>query len=59
MVTTRPHPLQDVQQISDTVMQSLLLMLNSHGSSGGGVQEDAIMTVGVLVDGETHTQLFL
>ncbi len=30
-------------------MESLILMFRS----GGGVQEDAIMTVGVLVDGET------
>ncbi|XP_064389350.1 importin subunit beta-1-like [Halichondria panicea] len=42
---------EDIQQISDTVMQSLLVMFQSHsGQSGGGVQEDAIMTVGVLVE---------
>ena len=54
--TTHTHAhthTQDIQQISDTVMQSLLVMFQSHsGQSGGGVQEDAIMTVGVLVEGE-------
>ena len=43
---------QDAQEISDTVMHALLLMFQSHAGQSGGVQEDAIMTVGVLVEGE-------
>ena len=38
-------------QISDMVMRAIFLMLNSKSAQAGGVQEDAIMTVGVLVEG--------
>lgn len=33
------------------VMRAIFLMLNSKSAQAGGVQEDAIMTVGVLVEG--------
>ena len=38
--------------MADVVMQSLLMMFQSRSGQTGGVQEDAIMTVGVLVEGE-------
>ena len=41
----------DAMQISDMVMRAIYLMLNSKSAQAGGVQEDAIMTVGVLVEG--------
>ena len=41
----------DVIQVSDTVMQTLLLMLSTTSGQIGGVQEDAILTIGVLVEG--------
>ena len=41
----------DVMQVSDTVMQTLLLMLSTTSGQIGGVQEDAILTIGVLVEG--------
>lgn len=40
----------DVIQVSDTVMQTLLLMLSTTSGQIGGVQEDAILTIGVLVE---------
>lgn len=40
----------DVLQISDTVMQTLLMMLSTSTGQVGGVQEDAILTIGVLVE---------
>ena len=43
----------DAKQISDMVMRAIYLMLNSKSAQTGGVQEDAIMTVGVLVEGES------
>ena len=43
----------DAKQISDMVMSAIYLMLNSKSAQSGGVQEDAIMTVGVLVEGES------
>ena len=43
----------DAQQISDMVMRAIYLMLNSKSAQTGGVQEDAIMTVGVLVEGKS------
>ena len=42
---------EDALQISDMVMTAIYLMLNSKSAQAGGVQEDAIMTVGVLVEG--------
>ena len=44
----------DARQISDMVMRAIYLMLNSKSAQTGGVQEDAIMTVGVLVECESH-----
>lgn len=41
----------DAKQISDMIMRAIYLMLNSKSAQAGGVQEDAIMTVGVLVEG--------
>ena len=44
----------DAKQIADMVMTAIYLMLNSKSAqTAGGVQEDAIMTVGVLVEGES------
>lgn len=40
----------DAKGIADTVMTSLILMFRSSLGQTGGVQEDAIMTVGVLVE---------
>lgn len=40
---------KDTEIISDEVMRVLLLMF---GQGRGGVQEDIVMTIGVLVDGE-------
>lgn len=42
---------QDALQISDVVMASLLRMFQSTAGSGG-VQEDALMAVSTLVEGE-------
>lgn len=43
---------QDALQISDVVMASLLRMFQSTAGSGG-VQEDALMAVSTLVEGES------
>ncbi|KAI1293817.1 Importin subunit beta-1 [Halotydeus destructor] len=40
---------EDAPQISDAVMQSLVLMFNASGKASG-VQEDALMAVGTLVE---------
>ena len=45
----------DTVSISDQIMKVLLTMF-SHGS--GGVQEDIVMTIGVLVDGKHALHLF-
>ena len=42
---------QDALSIADTVMTALLMMFTSASGQIGGVQEDAIMTVSVLVEG--------
>ena len=47
----RKITLDDATSISDTVMQAMLVMFHSSSGQAGGVQEDAIMTVGVLVEG--------
>lgn len=41
---------QDTLQISDMVMQYVVLMLQASGSSQEGLQEDAVITMGVLVE---------
>ncbi|XP_077866996.1 importin subunit beta-1-like [Saccoglossus kowalevskii] len=46
----RKMELQDALQISDTVMTVLLQMFNSSSGRAGGVQEDALMAVGTLVE---------
>jgi len=43
--------------IADSVMASLLQMLKS-SSGSGGVQEDALMTVGTLTEGERNSFRF-
>ena len=44
---------EDALGIADTVMTALLMMFGSGSGQRGGVQEDAIMTVGVLVEGRS------
>ena len=49
---------QDAKQIAEPIMQALLQMLNLGGKSASGVQEDALMAIGTLVEGmqiETKT----
>ena len=41
----------DINQASDTIMQTLLAMLTTSSGQVGGVQEDALLTIGVLVEG--------
>ena len=41
----------DIGQISDSIMQTLLMMLSATSGQVGGVQEDALLTIGVLVEG--------
>lgn len=44
---------EDALKISDDVMRALLQMFQSSvGAAGGGVQEDAFVAVGTLVEGE-------
>ncbi len=40
---------KDAEQVGDPVMEAILLMLNV--SKAGGVQEDALMALGCLVEG--------
>lgn len=47
---------QDALQISDVVMASLLRMFQSTAGSGG-VQEDALMAVSTLVEGNLELRL--
>lgn len=43
---------QDAQQIARPIMDALLQMLSLGGTSvSGGVQEDALMAIGTLVEG--------
>ena len=51
---------EDALQIAPTVMETLLLMFQSSTSgSSSGVLEDAIMTVGVLVEGENDSHMVI
>ena len=44
---------EDALAVSDTVMEVLLSMLQSaDNQAGGGVQEDALMSIGVLIEGK-------
>lgn len=42
---------QDAQQIASPIMEALLQMLSLGGASVSGVQEDALMAIGTLVEG--------
>ena len=42
---------QDAQQIVRPIMDALLQMLSLGGASVSGVQEDALMAIGTLVEG--------
>ena len=42
---------QDAQQIASPIMDALLQMLSLGGASVSGVQEDALMAIGTLVEG--------
>ena len=41
---------EDVLQISDNLVQTLIAMLSTSSGQVGGVQEDAILTFGALVE---------
>ena len=41
---------EDVLQISDNLVQALIAMLSTSSGLVGGVQEDAILTIGALVE---------
>ena len=41
-------------QVSDSLMQALLVMLATQTGQSRGVQEDAFMTVAVLVEGTSE-----
>ena len=41
---------EDAPQISDAVMSAILHMLNSSSGKSGGVQEDALLCVSVLLE---------
>lgn len=43
---------QDALLLSDTVVSTLLIMLGTSSGRTGGVQEDALMTAGALIEGE-------
>ena len=52
---------QDAQQIASPIMEALLQMLSLGGGSASGVQEDALMAIGTLVEGlyiNKHVLLF-
>lgn len=42
----------DANKISDNVMNGLLQMFDNTSGKSGGVQEDALLAVGTLVEGE-------
>ena len=43
---------EDAPQISDHIMTALLQMLSGSSGKAGGVQEDALLAVSTLVEGE-------
>lgn len=52
----------DVASISDVVMSSLLAMLSTSSGQVGGVQEDALLTIGALVESisyQCHHDVFI
>ena len=42
---------EDALGISDAIMAALLQMLSSQTGQSGGVQEDALLAVGTLIEG--------
>lgn len=46
---------EDAPQISDPIMEALLRMLSTTGEKAGGVQEDAMLAVSTLVEGQCTT----
>ena len=51
---------EDAPQISDQIMEALLRMFDStSGKPGGGVQEDALLAMSTLIEGQcTNKMLF-
>lgn len=43
---------EDAPQISDAIMSALLQMLSTSSGKAGGVQEDALLAVATLIEGE-------
>ena len=43
---------EDAPQISDPIMQALLQMLSNSTGKAGGVQEDALLAIATLIEGE-------
>ena len=50
---------EDAILISDSVMTALLQMFSTTSGKSGGVQEDALLAVGTLVEGNLHTVTYL
>lgn len=50
---------EDVLQISDNLVQTLIAMLSTSSGQVGGVQEDAILTFGALVESMVIYYFFL
>ena len=50
---------QDAQQIASPIMDALLQMLSLGGTSVSGVQEDALMAIGTLVEGLYIKYIFI
>ena len=46
---------EDVPQISDAIMSALLQMLSTSSGRAGGVQEDALLAVSTLIEGQFVT----
>ena len=46
---------EDAILISDSVMTALLQMFSTTSGKSGGVQEDALLAVGTLVEGNSQT----
>ena len=42
--------LEDIANLSDNLMQALLVMLSTASGQTGGVQEDALLTIAVVVE---------
>ena len=44
---------EDAPQISDAIMTALLQMLSTSSGKAGGVQEDALLAVSTLIEGQS------